>query len=520
VGDGIAVDSAGNAYVTGETQSSQASFPETVGPDLSFSGTEDAFVAKVNAAGTGLVYAGYIGGGAAFFSTQGLGIAVDSTGHAYVTGRTTVPEAHGFPVTVGPDLTYNGKVDAFVAKVKADGTGLDYAGYIGGAEDENVQNFGGIAVDSAGNAYVTGDTNSPQATFPETVGPDLTFNGGSRDAFVAKVKADGTGLDYAGYIGGAGTDEGRGIAVDSAGNAYVTGRTGSPETSFPETVGPDLTFNGGNFDAFVAKVNAAGTALDYAGYIGGADSEVGNGIAVDSAGDAYITGSAGSSEDTFPNGNGFASLLIPGPDQTFNGPFGAGDAFVAKVNAAGTGLVYAGYIGGTDTDTGNGIAVDGAGNAYVTGATNSSEATFPVSGGPDVTFNGFVDAFVAKVNAAGTGLVYGGYIGGAGIDQGFGIAVDGAGDAYVTGHTLSNQATFPNGNGFASLLIPGPDQTYNGNGDAFVAKISEIGPPGTDCSSLADDTPCEDGNACTTNDTCQSGTCKSGPPPDCDDANQ
>src|SRR3989441_6915661 len=157
------------------------------------------------------------------------------------------------------------------------GAVLLYAGYIGGAGED----FGrGVAVDTAGNAYVTGGTGSSEATlpvgFPVTVGPDLTYNGGF-DAFVAKVNAAGTGLVYAGYIGGAGDDEGFGIAVDSAGNAYVTGLTRSTEATFPVAVGPDLTSNGGGFDvdAFVAEVNAAGTGLVYAGYIGGGGGDGG-----------------------------------------------------------------------------------------------------------------------------------------------------------------------------------------------------------------------------------------------------
>ena len=192
-----------------------------------------------------LIYAGYIGGSSEDF---GRGIAVDSTGHAYVTGITVSTEAT-FPVTVGPDLTFNGRVDAFVAKVNPSGTALDYAGYIGGSGDDEGR---GIAVDSTGNAYVVGNTTSSEATFPVTVGPDLTFNG-RVDAFVAKVNPSGTALDYAGYIGGSGDDEGRGIAVDSTGNAYVVGNTTSSEATFPVTVGPDLTFNGSS-DAFVAKI--------------------------------------------------------------------------------------------------------------------------------------------------------------------------------------------------------------------------------------------------------------------------
>ncbi len=284
---------------------------------------------------------------------------------------------------------------------------------------------------AAGNAYVTGQTGSTQATFPVAVGPDLTFNG-SADAFVVKVNAAGTGIVYGGYIGGGFADYGYGIAVDGSGSAYVTGFAQSDETTFPVTVGPDLTYNGGVYDAFVAKVNAAGTGLDYCGYIGGDNSDIGYGIAADSSGNAYVTGYASSTEATFP--------VTVGPDLTNNG---GQDAFVAKVNAAGTALLYCGFIGGSDAEQGNGIAVDGSGNAYVTGQTGSSETTFPVALGPDLTYNGGQDAFVASVNAAGTALLYCGYIGGGGPDPAFGIAVDTSGNAYVTGYTLSNEASFP-----------------------------------------------------------------------------
>jgi hypothetical protein len=201
---------------------------------------------------------------------------VDNAGNAYVTGDTGSDEA-SFPVVVGPDLTYGGSGDAFVAKVKADGTGLDYAGFIGGSHrgsDRGGSDIGfGIAVDSAGNAYVMGYTDASDASFPVVVGPDLTYNVVG-DAFVAKVKADGSGFDYAGFIGGSDYERGEGIAVDSAGNAYVTGTTFSTKASFPVAIGPDLTYNGIG-DVFVAKVKADGTGLDYAGFIGGNDYDVG-----------------------------------------------------------------------------------------------------------------------------------------------------------------------------------------------------------------------------------------------------
>jgi hypothetical protein len=398
-----------------------------------------------------LIYCGYIGGSRA---EAGDGIAVDSTGCAYVVGMTNSVDGT-FPVAVGPDLSYNLNNDVFVAKVNASGAALDYCGYIGGSSQE----FGySIAVDSSGCAYVTGETSSNEDTFPVTVGPDLTYNGGYSDAYVAKVNASGTALSHCGYIGGLDRDCGNAIAVDSAGCAYITGYAYSHEDSFPVVVGPDLSFNGGGWDAFVAKVSFSGTAFDYCGYIGGSSFDNAHGIAVDLSGCAYVTGSTSSSEATFP--------VTAGPDLTFyvsNNP----DAFVAKVNAVGTALDYCGYIGGDSWEWGFAIAVDSKGCAYLTGATNSSDATFPVIVGPELVFNGGNDAFIAKVSGAGTGLDYCGYIGGSGGDRGFGIAVDSAGCAYVTGDTSSSEATFP--------VTMGPAGTYGGRADAFVAKVNGPG---------------------------------------------
>ena len=453
-GAAIAVDSNGSAYVTGETSSPQASFPETVGPDLTYNGGEDdAFVAKLRADGTGLFYCGFIGGTG---RDPGYAIAVDSGGNAYITGSTYSTDG-SFPVTGGLDPTHNGGNDAFVAKVRADGTSLVYCGFIGGKAPD----YGfGIAVDSGGNAYVAGSTDSADGSFPVIGGLDSTHNGGTRDAFVAKVRADGTSLIYCGFIGGTGYDQGNGIAVDSSGSAYVTGSTdssagGAGALGFPVTIGPDLTQNGSN-DAFVAKVRADGTGLVYCGFIGGTGIDGGQGVAVDSDRNAYVTGYTTSTATSFPE--------TVGPDLSHNGDF---DAFVAKVRADGTALTYCGFIGGSGEEFGpsSGIAVDSSGNAYVTGHTTSTETSFPVIVGPDLSYNGGErDAFVAKVQTDGKGLAYCGYIGGAGGEGGTGIAVDRAGDAYVTGWTVSTETSFP--------VTVGPDVSANGGGDAFVAKVT------------------------------------------------
>ncbi|HVP90035.1 MAG TPA: SBBP repeat-containing protein [Terriglobales bacterium] len=451
-GAAVAVDASGNAYITGSA--GYYDFPVTVGPDLSFNSTAggtNAFVAKVNAAGTGFAYCGFIGGSA---SDAGTGIAVDASGNAYVAGWTT---SQDFPAVVGPGLATHGNIgqysDAFVAKVSADGTSLAYCGFIGGTAADRAN---GIAVDASGNAYIAGWTES--ADLAVAGGPDLSYNG-NRDAFVAKVNAAGTALVYCGYVGGQAEDAATAIAVDGSGNAYVTGYTDSfPTEHFPVTVGPSLTY-GGARDAFVAKVNAAGTALVYCGYIGGTDADVGNGIAVDPSGEAYVVGST-DSHFQFP--------VTVGPGLVHRD---GTDAFVAEVNAAGTALVYCGFIGGSGADLGNAIAVDGAGIAYITGSTDSA-SDFPVSGGPYLVEAGAKDAFIATVSATGDRLLYSGFLGGSLDEEGAGIAADGAGNIYVAGTTLS--ANFPVAVG--PLLTPGGGPA-GGSADAFIARLSESLPP-------------------------------------------
>jgi hypothetical protein len=450
-GYGIAADSSGNAYIAGYTYST-GGFPATVGPDWTFGGGNvDAYVAKVNASGTALEYCGYIGGSG---DDYGYGIAVDLSGNAYITGYTSSSEGT-FPVRMGPDLTHNGLLDVFVAKVNASGTALEYCGYIGGSAHDYGR---GIAVDGSGNAYITGSTYSTEFSFPVVVGPQLTSNG-DREAFVAAVNASGTALSYCGYIGGTGEDAGSGIAVDKAGNAYITGYTNSPTNvlpAFPTTKGPFLTHNGG-FDAFIAEVNTDGTALVYCTYIGGVGDDYGYGIAVDPSGSAYIAGSASSTEGSFP--------VSAGPDLTFNGSYY--DAFVAKIWPEGDGLAYCGFIGGTQYDIGTGVAVDGRGYAYVTGYTSSGEDSFPVLEGPGLTLNGSFDVFVAKVDKSGVNLGFCGYFGGSEADIATGIALDrsGSGNIFLIGNTYSTESSLP--------VTVGPDLTHNGSRDGFVAKIYE-----------------------------------------------
>jgi len=464
-GFAIAVDQAGQVYVTGRTFTPGSGFPGTATSLIqsTFSGgtLSDAFVTKLNSAGTALIYSTYLGG---IGDDEGRGIAVDQAGQAYVTGITGNSNApgSGFPGTAGSLIqsTSGGNTDAFVTKLNAGGTALVYSTYLGGTGGDIGY---GIAVDQAGQAYVTGVTSTPGSGFPGTSGSPLqsTF-AFDRDAFVAKLNAAGTAIVYATYLGGSGHDQGNGIAVDQAGQAYVIGETSTPGSGFPGTAGSLIqSTHGGNTDVFVAKLNTAGTALVYATYLGSVGTDHGNGIAVDQAGNAYVTGFTTAS---FP---GTASSLIQSTHYAFN------DAFVAKINAAGTALVYATYLGGNGEDQGLGIALDQAGNAYVTGYTSTPGSGFPGTAGSSLqsTFGGNSDAFVAKLNAAGTALVYATYLGGGRGEIGFGIAVDGAGSAYVTGNIGGDATTaefdFP---GTAGSLI---QSTYGGGSDVFVAKISD-----------------------------------------------
>ncbi len=439
MGFAIALDADGNSYVTGRTSS--PNFPTTPGAfDTTYPGGGSAFVAKLNATGSSLIYGTYLGP-----AEFGFGIALDSAGNAYVTGYTGSP---GFPTTPGAfDTSYNGNEDAFVAKLSADGSSLLYGTYLGGTHLDHGK---AIAVDAAGNAYVTGESKS--INFPTTSGAfDITPNGGAlSDGFVSKLSADGTSLVYSTFLGGSHEDFGTSIALDTGGNAYVTGYTQS--TDFPTTPGSFDPSDNGNPDGFVTKLNAAGAGLVYSTYMGGFAFDVCDAIALDSAGNVYVTGRTDSSD--FP--------ISPG---TYDNSISAnGDAFAAKLSATGASLVYGTFLGGSGFDRGRGIAVDAAGNAYVTG--NASSPDFPTTPGAfDTSHNGDVDAFVTKVNTAGTNLVYSTYLGGSSPDSGSGIAVDAAGNAHVVGSTASTN--FP--------TTPGVLKRRNrGAYDAFITKFAEV----------------------------------------------
>ena len=334
---------------------------------------------------------------------------------------------------------------------------LSYSTYLGGTSGEIGY---GIAVDTDGNAYVTGSTGS--VDFP-TANPLQSATVGDFDAFVSKLDLTGTTLVYSTYLGGTGFDRATGIAVDGAGNAYVTGLTAS--NNFPTTANAvQATFGGGTCgtifcsDAFVAKLQADGTALVYSTYLGGSDADFGQGIAVDDVGSAYVTGSTLSAN--FPTAS---------PLQETAG--GNSDAFVTKLSPDGTGLTYSTYLGGADGDFGQAIAVSAARNAYVTGYTFSTD--FATVSPLQSANAGSADAFVVELDPPGAALVYSTYFGGSGLDRAAAIAVDGDGNAYITGDT--NSPDFPASDGALQSVMGGGTCGSSPCADAFVAKIGADG---------------------------------------------
>jgi len=440
LGLGIAVDVTGNAYVTGSTNS--INFPAINAFDANHNGSTDVFIVKISALGNYLMHSTYLGGSGGDY---GCRIAVDVSGIAYVTGLT---QSFDFPVINACDSSLGlGAADVFVAKLSTTGNSLLFSTYFGGDEEDNWEWVYGFAVDETGNAYIAGQTGS--LDLPVINAFDSSFNG-VWDGFAAKISTTGDCILYCTYLGGNIHDWAFGIAIDSLGNAYVTG--GTISTDFPITNAFDGSHNGGQ-DVFILKLSSAGNSLLYSTYLGGSGSEGGwGGIAVDDSGYAYVTGFTESSD--FPTVNAY--------DPIYNG---STDFFVAKLSYSGNSLLYSTYLGGSEPDTANGIAVDGSGAAYVVGHTYSTD--FPTVDPYDGIYNGSKDIIVAKLSPSGHSLIYSTYLGGSaddhlyGISTGNAIAVDIAGNAYVTGSTASSD--FPTRCPY--------DDSLGGTWDAFVTKF-------------------------------------------------
>jgi hypothetical protein len=480
-----AVDSAGNVYVTGHAGSGFSPTPgafETTG--------SGAFVAKLSPTGA-LLYATYLGNGGG----AGTSIALDSAGDAYVIGANS-----GVPTTANAIASSGGS--DFVAELNASGSALNYATYLPGTLNYLATSgyVGAIAVDGSGNINVVGAAGSG---LPVTAsGFEPTYHGGTggNDGFFMKINPTLSGeasVVYSSYLGGSsGLDQANGIALDGTGNAYVEGATSS--TDFPTTSGAfQTTFASGFGDAFVAKINPAlsgSASLVYSTYLGGNTQvsdqgnwgagyvpnepvlvapEIAGGIAVDSQGNAYVTSATDSTN--FPTTAGAyqtTSNLQPSNTQMW-----ASDVFVTKLNATGSALVYATYLGGGTINGGGtssggaGIAVDASGDAFVTGWTNST--TFPTknpvqatngdAGGYDTHGDG-MDSFVTELNPAGSGLLFSTYLGKSSNNNdydGYGIALDSAGNVYVGGATASaGSGNYPS-SGYAAKINLAPSPSFS-----------------------------------------------------------
>ncbi|HEY6767793.1 MAG TPA: SBBP repeat-containing protein [Candidatus Sulfotelmatobacter sp.] len=411
VGNAVAIDNTG-IYVAGRTAS--VDFPIVAGgaqtafiPGASIT---HGFLFKLNTTGSAYVYSTYIEGSV---GESALGLAVDSNFEAYVVGDTVSPDLGSNTVgtngTVNPlsggGLLNKGKLgtndDGFIAKVSSDGAAYLFLSYLGGSGIDIAE---GVALDGAGNVYIAGETNSAdffvQGAIQPTCGTDGACNasGGnvSDDAFVTAITASNTpGYLYSTYLGGEGKDDAFAIAADSAGNAYVTGQTFS--TQFPvKNALTGLSSLSGGPHAFVASLNPAGTALNYSTYLGGSGTEAGDGIAVDTSGNAYVTGYTTSSD-------------FPVTQSTFSGGISTSfdtDAFVSELNINGTSLSlpFSTFLGGTgDEDFIFGaLAVDSLGNLYVTGVTNSTN--FPLLHASDGTYNGGASTATCMLGSGGSNV--------------------------------------------------------------------------------------------------------------------
>lgn len=470
----IAVDAAGNAYVTGYTTS--IDFPTTPG---SFESTFPApsgiasFVTKISSDGKTLVYSTFLGGAGQFNNgnvASGTAIKVDHAGNAYVLGDTDesdFPIVNAFQTSCNQCNPGSASYDLFLSKLGPSGSALLYSTYFGGSQSDF---SGNLAVDDGGAAFLTGSTRSADlpvtsGAFDRLCGTDgnCNFDGFGQplsDAFVSKLDTKKVGLaslTYSTFLGGSSTEVGNDIAINSSGAAFVVGYTSSDD--FPTSPGAFQRIKANSTSAaFVTKIKANGSGIAYSTYLAGSGTDIGLGIALDSLGDAHVTGWTVSTD--FP--------VTPGAFDT--SPPASYNAFVSKFNPNGTALLYSSYLGGSDFDEGDAIAVDSAGNAYVFGRTGSSD--FPIANAVQAHYGGGdSDVFVSKLDQTGSELTFSTYLGGSDNDGSIvalskvalGLAVTGTGDIYVAGGTFS--ANYPTTQGAFQTSL-------SGTLDGFVTKIS------------------------------------------------
>jgi len=447
----VAVDQSGNAYVTGTTT---VAFPNRH-PQFGSQVGQNAYVTKFSPTGSSVIYSTIFGGNS---FDEGIAIAIDRFGSAYIGGDT---DSTDFPTTPGSFEPPPSSIDAdngFITKLNPGGSAFVYSLLLGGGDSDQIT---ALALDSQHRVYVTGftcSTNFPvkNAFQAVTVGQNCADGGG--DAFVTRLNAAGTDLDYSTYLDGTFESSGNGIAVDSTFHAFVTGSTESAD--FPTTPGafqrvlkaqviPGDPHDFHQSNAFVTKFSADGRSLVYSTFLGGTADDVAEAIALDSDGRACVTGNATSAD--FPITSGAFQKTLRGGN----------DVFVTKFQLNGGGLFYSTFLGGSGSEGGTSIAVDSLGRAYVAGGTSSTD--FPVLHPVQAHLAGQQDAFVTKLSATGNALFFSTYLGGTGIDVATSIRLDSAGNAFVGGATGS--ANFPTTPGAFS-------RTKKASTDGWVAKIT------------------------------------------------
>lgn len=440
---GLAVDSSGRAYITGDTYSTN--FPvDDAYQNTSAGGNRDAFVSKFSAAGS-LVYSTYLGGSG---DDTGGAIQVDGNGNAYIIGFT---DSTDFPLKNAYQTTNKGGRDLVVFKLSSSGSVLSYSTYLGGTKDD--EGFA-IALDGSNNIFITGRTYSTD--FPTINAYKDTFRGGEMDAFVTKISSSGASLGFSTYLGGSKIDTGYGIAVNG-GNVFVAGRTSS--TNFPTQNEVQSNYGGGTYDAFVTKFSTTGSSLVYSTFMGGSGTDSGYAIDVDSSGNAYVTGDTAGGG--FPTKNAF--------QETYGG--GEKDAFIAKF-LANASLDYCTYVGGLENDQAAFIVVNSSGNACIGGSTRSSD--FPLAHPYQDMYSGDFDVFISMLAVNGKSMVFSTFLGGGDYDSCRVVDVDNNGNIYAAGFTESSD--FPTKNAYQNIR--------KGTMDAFVTKYSIPSEYGTLCGAV------------------------------------
>jgi len=405
-----------------------------------------------------LTYSTFLGGSSTDVAT---GVAVDSSGDAFVTGFTGSTD---FPTTTGAfqtacgGCTGAGTNNAFITELDPTGSTLIYSTYLGG---NNGDAANGIVIGGSGNAYVVGGTFSNNFPVVNALQPTCAGSCTNGDAFVTEINSTGNALIFSTYLGGTGKETGSGIALDPQGNIYVTGSTNSVSPPFPTHNPFQSAYGGGTFDAFVTVYNSSGNAYVYSTYLGGTGDDEGKGIVVDSSSTAYVAGLTSSTN--FPR----ASAL-----QAANG--GGNDAFVTKINATGSALVFSTYLGGSGADVANSIALDSTNNVYVVGSTTSTN--FPTQNAYQLSCSscsaGITDAFVTKINSSGSSLAYSTFLGGSASDQANSVTVDAANNAFVVGQTSSTNFPAANSNyEFQSSC----KSCATGGHDVFITEFDQAG---------------------------------------------